>query len=305
MGEEMSFSEISKSKNKQTLKINIEERDFTLDLELNPREYFYPYLLVGPDYVHDYSYWEEYGMSKEDYKKHKKINKMLQDKKYSDLFEKKLAENLKHFLRTLEYEVRIQYEDGESLEQKISKKEDTIFELIEKRGENAFTHAAVLEKIREWCNAKDSSKIENLSKALWEYGKISRSYLSFYDFEERVGIIFKYPFLRKRISELKKDIRLKEKMYRRHKRLEEAIIAEWREKSQDEVIIRIPWFEILIKLAAEEESDFISFIKQYPPRELCIRIYADHIYKSPFTVDQILRKKAKILKTWVKFGSEM
>jgi hypothetical protein len=301
----MSTSKISKSENKQTLKINIEERDFTLDLELNPREYFYPYLLVGPDHVHDYSYWKEYGMSKELYKKHKKINKMLQDKKYSDLFEKKLAENLKHFLRTLEYEVRIHYGDKESLEQKVSEKEDTIFELIEKRGEKSFTHAAVLEKIREWCNAKDSSKIEKVSKALMKYATISGRYRSFYYLEERVGIIISYRHLRKRIWELKKDIRLKEKEHRRRKPIEDAIITEWSEKSQDEVIMGTPWFEILLKLAEEEESDFISFIKQDPTRELFIKIYADRIGVTPRTVDQILRDKEEILKIWTEFGSKI
>lgn len=301
----MNTSKISNPKNKQILKITVDERDFLLEIKLDAREYFYPYLLVDPVYVYDYSYWKEDGMSKEDYENQKKINKMLQDKKYEDLFKKKLTKNLEDFLRKLEYEVRIHYEDGESLEQKVSKNEDIIFKLIEKKGPSVFRHNAVSDKIEHWYSAKDSLNIENLSKALKEYGKISGRYLSFFDLEKRVGIINKYPYLRKRIRELKKDITLKKKIYRNYKRHSEAVITEWREKSQGEVIIRIPWFEMLIKLAEKEEIDFISFIKKNSPRELCIMIYADHIYKSPSTVDQILRDKAEILKTWVELVNEI
>lgn len=304
----MSTSKTFNPPNKlQTLKITVDENEFLVEFKLNPREYFYPYLLVGPDYVHNYSYWKEYGMSKEDYEKQKKINKMLQDKKYSDLFKKKLSENLQDFLRTLEYEVRIHYGDKESFEQKISENEDFVFQLIEKKGENALRHDVVLKKIRHWFCTRDSSNMEKLSSALMKYGKIGTKYRSLYDLEEGVGIIIRYPHLRERIWELKKDIALKEKEHRRRQIIEEAIIAKWSEKSQAEVIIGIPWFEILIKLPEKEKNpiDFISFIKQSPPRELCQRIYADHINKSRFTVDQILRDKEEILKTWVKFGSEI
>jgi len=151
-----------------------------LEIKLDAREYFYPYLLVDPVYTYDYAHFEEYGMSKEDYEKQKKINKMLQDKKYEDLFKKKLIENLEDFLRKLEYEVRIHYEDGKSLEQKVSDSEDIIFQLIEKKGPNAFRHAAVLNKIKHWYNAKDSPNIENLSKALVKSGKINERYYVFY-----------------------------------------------------------------------------------------------------------------------------
>jgi len=94
---------------------------------------------------------------------------MLLDKKYEDLFKKKLIKNLEDFLRKLEYEARMHYEDGESLEQKVSENEDIIFKLVEKKGPSVFRHNAVLDKIKQWSNAKDSSNIENLSKALKEY----------------------------------------------------------------------------------------------------------------------------------------
>ena len=257
----MTTSKFFNPKNKQILKITVDEREFLLEIKLDAREYFYPYLLFDPE--RDYSYFERYGMSKETYKKHKKISKMLRDKKYEDLFRDKFKKNLEDFLRKLEYEVRIHYEDGESLEQKVSENEDIIFKLIEKEGPSVFRHNAVLDKIKHWSNAKDSSNIENLSMALKEYGKISKSYISFNDFEKRVVIIFNYPDLRERIREFKKDITLKKKIYGDYKSLYEAVISEWKEKGQEGVVAKLQWFEELLKLAKKEKIDFISFITDF------------------------------------------
>lgn len=52
---------------RQGIKIIVDEKDFLFSFKIDPREYFYPLLLVTPNSLLDYDYWKEEGMSKEKY----------------------------------------------------------------------------------------------------------------------------------------------------------------------------------------------------------------------------------------------
>ncbi len=298
----MSTSKRFNPKNKQTLKIIVDERDYHLEFKLDPREYFYPYLLVGPDYVYDYAHYEEDGMSKEEYDNHIKINKMLQDKKYEDLFKEKFIKNLDDFLRKLEFEVKIHYEDGESLEQKVSKNEGIIFELLKKEGPYILRLNAILDKIQEWFDEKDFQNIENSITALKEHRKSVFGYIPYSYFENRYIVALYYPYILRKIREIKKDITKKKSKYRDNQKISKEIIDKWRKKQKEGVGRSICWFDILLEIAKKEEEktgiDFISFVKQrgVSPKDLVKLIFSELIHKSPDTIDKIIRDRDKILK---------
>ena len=223
---------------------------------------------------------------------------MLQDKKYEDLFKEKLIKNLNDFLMKLEYEAKIHYEDGESLEQKVSKNEGIIFELLKKEGPYILRLNAILDKIQEWFDEKDFQNIENSIKALKEHRKSVFGYIPYSYFENRYIVALYYPYILRKIREIKKDITKKKSEYRDDQKISKEIIDKWRKKQKEGVGRSICWFDILLEIAKKEEMDFGSFMKYkgYSPKDLVKLIFSELIHKSPDTIDKIIRDRDKILK---------
>lgn len=322
----MSTSKKFNPPNSQSLEITVDEKDFLFRFKLDPREYFYPGLLVGPYSKHDYAYWEEYGMSEEKYEEQKKINKMLQDKKYEELLKANFSKYLQNFLSEIEYEARSHYEDGESLEQKITKDEDIVFKLIEKQGPNILRHNAIVDKIQDWCNEGDFEKIVRIATALKAYRKNIFGYISYSYIENRYLVVSTSPYIlikmremreeiTKKIKEADKEIKKKKRinddtgeiskkitLKERNQKISKEIIDKWRIKQKEGVGRIVPWFDILLELAKKEEkkdgTDFVSFIKfkgNYS-KDLLLLIYQELIHKSPGMVRKIIRETEKVLK---------
>lgn len=286
----------------KTIKVVFESYDVYLELRLNPHRYFYPFF----DYQYRTDYNEEDGYSVEDFEKSKrlsiKLDKMFRTKKFKKLFEKSFTHNLENFLMQIEGETEIHYEDGESLDYKVSKNEALIFELLEMKGPGVLRYNAVIKKIHKWCIEKELKKIESIVPALKNYAKKTYCSTPFSYFQSKYFVAFEFPHLRKSLKSLKNDIRLHRNRFNRESLLEKFILDKWSDKDTK---YGYQWFtrlqkcfkrqQEIIKKKGEAPPDFIPFIESMDPRELSLMIFAELINKSPSTIDKILRKKEEII----------
>lgn len=280
-------------------------KDSCLHLALNPKEYFYPYISVRPDDL--YFPYKEDGFIIKEFQWEKKKIKMLRDNKYKKIFQKKLVSSLFNYLRAVEGEAEFEFNHGESLEHKVAQNEKVIYDLIKTKGPGVLRYAAILEKIGEWCDEKEPQKIDKIAAALKGYGKLCCGGISFSSFEERYYFLVKYPIIINKIRLLKKDITRLRKKTKNEKILKKEIVEKWAEESKWLRLKNHSWFELLVSLATKEDANReISFIKETSPRDLAIGMFSKVLYKSPATIDKLLRKRRDILeimsKTWDPMG---
>lgn len=300
MGSAIGFQSLEEEQIKVIIDF-IEVKDSCLHLKLNPKEYFYPYISVRPDDIYFSYTYDEDGFSLKAFQWEKKKIKMLGDERYKKIFQKKLVSSLFNYLRAVEGEAEFEFNQGESLEQKVAQKEQVIYDLIKTKGPGIFRYAAILEKIGEWCDEKETQKIDKIAPALKGYGKIICGKIPFSSFEERYYFLQKYPTILKNIRLLKKDITFLRKKTKNEKTLKKEIVEKWAEESKKLSLKNHPWFELLVSLAAKDEAkcgtSFITFIKETSPRELAIRIFSELIFLGEDTIDKLLRNREDILKT--------
>jgi len=297
-------------RNEQTTKIMVDEKDCHLEIKINPREYFYPYLTYDPYHMPDYMYDEEDPISEERFEKDKneyiKVDKMFRDKKYVELFEDKIRKNLESILREMEYEVEYEYEEllpkkasapkpyFESTETLIDShfrgNEDAIFEFLKEKGLFFLRNETILSKIQEWYCDRNKDKIKKFERTLREIARTKRGPMPFAE-DKAVHIIFLDKLLRKQIKDLREKIELYEKKIRREEILSNKIISEYKEKGHW-------WLRYLEEIVREKfgigKTDFVRFIRSTTPRDISIGILAKKYKLSDRTVEEIFRQRKKI-----------
>lgn len=297
------------SKNHWTLKLIVDELDCFIELKLNPKDYFHPYLIYGPNDLFD----EENGISEEQFEKERnesvKINKMFQDKRYKELFETKFLYNLQKFLRRIEYEVEIEYEElmdthpKEEFKKEVPfkttfiprldsyfiKNEDAIFEYIQRKGPYILGNTAILSKIQRWCYERNNKKLKRLGETLKEFAKIKRGPTPL-PLDMASHIIFEDVLLRKQIKELREKIKSYEKEIRKEEMLSERIISECKD---------FEWFQYLKEYVKEEfgegDINFVRFIRDTAPRDISIGILAKMFKVNSRIVEEVFRERKKIM----------
>lgn len=273
------------------------ERDSSLHVNINPEEYFYPYLSVRPDDIYD----ESHGLSYKHFQREKTIIKMLGENAYKDIFRQRVVYGLYNYLRATQAEADLEFKEGKSLEQKVAENEEIIFDLLKKKGPGIFRYSAVIEKIQNWCDEKDNAKIEKLTVALKEYGKSIYGAIPFSSYEQRYYFVLKYRTILNNLRALKKDITAKRKEIKDYRRLEKEIIEKWANKSASPKLQNKSWFELLLDRAkkekAKDNTDFFTFIKTNSPKELAMEIFYMVEPLSLWTIDKILRNQQAIMKT--------
>ena len=116
------------SKEEEQIKVIIDfidGKDSCLHLTINPKEYFYPYIFVRPNELYFSYMYDEDGFSLKEFQWQEKKIKMLGDERYKKIFQKKLVSSLFNYLRAVEGEAEFEFNQGESLEQKVAQKEPT------------------------------------------------------------------------------------------------------------------------------------------------------------------------------------
>jgi hypothetical protein len=273
------------------------ERDSSLHVKINLQEYFYPYISIRSDDIYD----EQEGIGYEHFQREKTIINMLNENTYKEILKQRLAYGLDNYLRAVQAEAKFEFKEGESLEEKVAKNEETIFELLKKKGPGVFRYSAVIGKIQDWCDEKDYKKVETLIRALKEYAKSFCGSVPFSSFEQRYYLALNYERLLKNIRALKKDVNAKRRKARDDKKLKNEIIKKWKPESPTLILQNKHWFELLLGIARREEGKtgigFIPFIKKRPPRELAIDIFREVTHLGSHSVDKIIRDKENITKT--------
>jgi hypothetical protein len=268
----------------------------SLHIKINPRQFFYPYIVVQPNDI----YFEDDGISYEVFSRHKTIINMLKENAYKEIFKQRLAYGLDNFLYAVQAEAKFEFEKGESLEKKVVQNEDTIFDLIKKKGPWIFRHNAVIGKIQEWCGERDMAKIERLITELRKYGKKLRGSINLSSLDNRCYCMLNYYSILNTIRSLKKEITAKRKVIKDVRKLENEIKKTWAKKLATQTLIGKPWFELLIKWAKREEEKnetrFIPFIRENSPRELTIGVFSEVLNLARDTIDKILRNRNDIIK---------
>lgn len=272
------------------------ERDSSLHVKLNLQNYFYPYIYLQPDAAYD----EDEGISYERFQHDKTIINMLNDNAYKKIFKRRLAYGLGDFLRAVQAEAKSEFKEGESLEERLAKNEETIFELLKKKGPGIFRYNAVLDKIQDWCYEKDHIKIEKLIGMLKQYAKSFYGSVPYSSFEQRYYLALKYESLLRYLRELKKDINAKRRKTRDEKKIESEIIKKWKHESPWLTLQNRHWFRLLLRIARREEEKngmgFIPFIMTMSPRDLSIEIFGEVTHLGSYSIDKIIRDKQNIMK---------
>ncbi|GEM_PF-4472201 len=268
----------------------------SLHIKINPRRFFYPFIVVQANDI----YYEDEGISREVFSRHKTIINMLKENSYQEIFKQRLAYDLDNFLYAVQAEAKFEFEKGESLEKKVVQNEDTIFDLIKKKGPWIFRHNAVIGKIQEWCGERDMAKIERLITELRKYGKKLRGSINLSSLDNRCYCMLNYYSILNTIRSLKKEITAKRKVIKDVRKLENEIKKTWAKKLATQTLIGKPWFELLIKWAKREEEKnetrFIPFIRENSPRELTIGVFSEVLNLARDTIDKILRNRNDIIK---------
>jgi len=272
------------------------ERDSSLHVKINPKEYFYPYISIWSDEIYD----EEEGLSRDDFQREKTIIRMLGENGYKEILRQRFANGLDNYLRAVQAEAELEFKEKESFEQKVAKNEEIIFKLIKKKGPGIFRYNAVIKEIQNWCDEKDNAKIGKLTKALKEYGKSLCGSVTYSSFEQRYYFVVKYERISGNIRTLKKDITARRKTTKDDSKLKREIIERWAKESPTLTLQNKSWFELLLTLAKKEEgkngTGFIHYIKTTSPRELAIGIFSEVINRSRDMIDKILRDRNNIMK---------
>ena len=302
-------------KNEHTIKIVIDTNECFLELRLYPNSFFYPWLTYGPYDEYDHACAEDDYISKEQFEKDKnksiKIHKMCKDKKYKELFENKFIENIEAFLRQIEYEVEIEYEEffvkGVSIPEspfKIKKSlldrylrnnEDAIFKFLKEKGLYFLRNRTILSTIQKWCDEKNKTKLREFAETLKEIAKVKKGPMPITINEDEKFIISRDPYLRSKIKEIKEKIKSYEKDTRKIKILCKKLISEYEEKRYG-----YGWFkylkEIVMEEQGEKEIDFVRYIKSTPPRLISIKILAKEFEVSERRIEEVFRERKRISK---------
>lgn len=297
-------------KNEHTIKIVIDRNGCFLALRLNCDGFFYPWLTYGPYDEYDHACAEDDYISKEQFEKDKnksvKIHKMYKDEKYKELFENKFRENIEAFLRQIEYEVEIEYEEflarGASipesswnikkslLDKYLSDNEDAIFEFLKEKGLYFLRNRTILSTIERWCDERNNEKLEKFAKTLKKIAKVKPGRRPI-DVEE-VFIISWDPYLRNKIKEIQDKIKLYDKEIRRDDTIGRKLISEYKEKPV------AWWFKYLEEIAKETqgkiETNLVEYLRSTPRREISIEIFAKKYKVKGRKIEEIFRERKKI-----------
>lgn len=313
----MAKSAESGKKKKKTLEITISKPVFSIELKLDPKEYYYPVLIYKSDDFYD----EEDGFSKDVFEKMKaksiEVDQMFQSEKYKYLFEAKLKYGIGAFLKRIGREAEAEYEnvkpkdDATSakkplfattitppLDNQLKGNEDIIFNYLEKEGPWILSNPTVLSIIQKWCWDKDNPKITKLSHSLRKYAKVKKGPVLI-PFEVQWDVIMKYPKLRKTIRMIKQRAKSEEKGtgFRRNK--EAIIIEQIKTELKNQ---KVWWYGDLNKAVkletGNEKEGYTEFFMRtlYPPSRIAKLILAQKYGLWERSVDEIIRNKKRIMK---------
>lgn len=308
----MSQMKRNTQRNEQTIKIVVDRNECFLELRLYPNSFFYPWLTYGPYDEYDHACAEDDYISKEQFEKDKdkslKIHKMYNDKKYKELFENKFRENIEAFLRHIEYEVEIEYEEflarGASipespfqikkglLDRYFKVNEDVIFKFLKEKGLYFLRNRTILSIIQKWSNEGKNKKLTKFVGTIKEILKIKPGPMPM-DLEEEY-IVDWYPYFKWQIKMIKDKIKSYGKEIRRDETLGKKLISEYKGKPGAR------WFKYLEKIIHEEQGkeikDFVRYLRKTSPEYISKKIFVLMFKVKERKIIEVLKDRKRIAK---------